>query len=253
MTAAALLALLALHDAATSAAAAGADAGAAVAVIAPASMAAPAATPSDGGTVARSLNLLVGLPPPATVKVTDVERMTDGRAPEPGDNWESQYTSKIPPDGSVTWDFGVPTDFDGAWIQADNNDVYILATSNDGVNFYPVWEAITFDMAPGMQARWSTSPLHANGRFLRLTARGGDNMYSVGEIAVFKDFASAKPYLPSYVKTVVQPPPPCDGNWAVIAIVLFGAIYLVRRLKPVEAKPEAPPAAASTEGTDKAK
>src|SRR5581483_11166879 len=142
---------------------------------------------ADGGPVPSSANLLVGLPPPLVVKVKNVERMTDGRAPEPGDNWESQYTSIIEPEGSVTWDFGAPTDFDGAWLQSDNNDVYLLWTSDDGVNFRQTWEALSFDMAPGMQARWSQQPLHAHGRYVKLTARGGDQKYSVGELALFKD------------------------------------------------------------------
>jgi hypothetical protein len=196
---------------------------------------------TDGGPLPSSANLLVGLPPPVVVKAKDVERMTDGRAPEPGDNWESQYTSIIEPEGSVMWDFGTPTDFDGAWLQSDNNDVYLLWTSDDGVTFRQAWEALSFDMAPGMQARWSQQPLHAHGRFVKLTARGGDQKYSVGELALFKDFAAAKPYVPKYVKTVVQAPPPCDGNWAVIAIVLFGGVYLVRKLRPPAAKPEPEP------------
>jgi hypothetical protein len=198
-------------------------------------------TLNDGG-IPASPNLLVGLPPPVAVKVQNPERMTDGQAPEPGDNWQSQYTSVIAPDGSVTWDFGTPTDFDSAWVQCDNNDIYTVSTSMDGVNFEKAWEAVTFDMAPGMQARFSTTPLHARGRYVKLTARGGDSMYSVGEFAVFRDFAQAKPYVPAYVKTVVQAPPACDGNWAVVAIVLFGVVYLVRRLRPPEAKPETPPA-----------
>jgi hypothetical protein len=213
---------------------------------APAPAAAPVAAPAAPA-AGRSLNLLVGLPPPVTVKVQNAERMTDGKAPEPGDNWQSEYTTVIPADGSVTWDFGVPTDFDGAWIQADNNDIYGLSTSDDGVNFTKVWETLTFDMGAGMQARWSTSPLHAHGRYVRLTARGGDGMFSVGELAVFKDFASAKPYLPSYVRNVVQPPPPCDGNWAVIAAVLFGVVFLVRRLKPQDVRDGEPAAPESTE------
>lgn len=203
----------------------------------------------DGGS-ATSPNLLVGLPPPVAVKVKNPERMTDGQAPEPGDNWQSQYTSVIEPDGSVTWDLGAPTDFDGAWLQCDNNDIYVLSTSVDGVNFDKAWEAVTFDMAPGMQARFTTTPMHAHARYVRLTARGGDGMFSVGELAVFKDVAAAKPYVPAYVKTVVQAPPAFDGNWAVVAIVLFGVIYFVRRLKPAETKAE-PPAPEGDSGEPK--
>ncbi len=251
MTVAPLLALLARGDIdaggpAAAAASTNADpstttgSGASSAAGAPGTSAqASAATGADAGAAAlvhmtphptNSLNLLVGLPPPIADKVKNPERMTDGQAPEPGETWNSQYTSIIEKDGSVIWDFGTPTEFDGIWIQADNNDIYTVASSDDGHAFTTVWDSLTVD-APGMQARtWATA--HARGRYVKLTARGGDGSYSIGEFALFTDGAQAKRYVPAYVRPIKEAPPPFDGNWVVVLIVTFGVIYFVRQMKP---------------------
>ncbi len=195
-------------------------------------------------------NLLTGLAPKAE-KVANVERMTDGKAADPGDSWQTVLTSVIEKDGHVTWDLGSTREWEGAWIQADNNDVYILSTSDDGEHFTIAWESSTIDNA-GMQTRTSTTA-RGRGRFLKLTARGGDSLFSVGEIAVFASGPEAKAFTPSYVRTGPEPQP-VDGNWLVIAVVLAGLASLVKWMKqpreaaaaaeaPKDEKKEAPPAA----------
>lgn len=181
------------------------------------------------------LNLLVGLKP-ASEKTANAERMNDGQAADPGDNWQSVLTSVIEKEGSVTWDFGAPRDFEGVWIQADNNDVYVLSVSDDGQHFTTAWESSTVDNA-GMQTRTSATA-RGRGRYLKLTAKGGDGAFSVSELAVFANAGDLKAYVPSYVRTA-PPPQPLDGNWVVIAVVLAGVVLLVRRIKPPEAAPEA--------------
>lgn len=188
---------------------------------------------ADGGA---STNLLVGLTPKAE-KVANVERMTDGKAADPGDSWQSILTSVIEKEGSVTWDFGAQREFEGAWIQADNNDVYVLSTSDDGERFTVAWESSTVDNA-GMQIRQSTSA-RGRGRYLRLTGKGGDGMFSVGELAVFSSGPQAKAYTPSYVRTA-PPPAVFDGNWVVIALVMIGLVALVKRMRQPEAAEPAP-------------
>jgi len=201
----------------------------------------------------KPVNMLAG----AQMKVdraTNAERMTDGQAADPGDNWQSVLTSVVEKEGSVTWDFGYPREFQGAWIQADNNDVYVLSTSDDGVNFTTAWESSTVDNA-GMQTRTATE-LHGRGRWVKLTAKGGDGMFSVSEVAVFANGADAKAFTPGYVRNPSNPPPqPFDLNWVVIAVVLVGIVYLVRGMKPPEAtepaaaeakKDEPPPPEAKT-------
>ena len=127
-------------------------------------------TQLDAG--APTTNLLQGLSFKAE-KTANAERMTDGKAADPGDGWQTVLTSVIDKDGNVTWDLGATRDFEAGWIQADNNDVYIVATSEDGLTFTTVWESGTIDNA-GMQVRQS-SALKGRGRYVRLTAKGGDN------------------------------------------------------------------------------
>ena len=190
-------------------------------------------------------NLLSGLTAKAE-KVANVERMTDGKAPDPGDSWQTILTSVIEKDGSVTWDFGSSREFEGVWIQADNNDVYVLQTSEDGEHFFNAWESSTVDNA-GMQARVSTTA-RGRGRYLKLSAKGGDGMFSVGEIAVFSSGPQAKVYAPSFTRNPAAPTPqPFDGNWVVIALVLMGLTALVKRMRQPERAPATAAAAAAPE------
>jgi len=201
-------------------------------------------------------NILQGLSFKAE-KTANPERMTDGKAADPGDAWQTILTSVIDKEGSVTWDLGASRDFEGVWIEADNNDVYVVSTSEDGVNFTVAWESQTVDAA-GVQTRQAPNA-RGRGRYLRLTAKGGDGLYSVAEFAVFSNADALKAYVPSYVRTA-PPPQPFDGNWIVIAVVLAGIVMLVRRMKapeiadgptdepkdaPKDEKKEEPPAAKS--------
>ncbi|MBK7860453.1 MAG: hypothetical protein IPJ65_17935 [Archangiaceae bacterium] len=188
-----------------------------------------------------AVNLLAGVAPKAD-RAQNAERMNDGKATDPGDNWQSVLTSVIEKEGSVTWDLGTPRTFEGAWIQADNNDVYVVQTSDDGTNFTTAWESSTVDNA-GMQIR-TASTLHGRGRFIKLSGKGGDGMFSVAELGIFATGGEAKAFVPSYQRNPANPAPqPFDGNWVVIALVLAGIVFLVRRMKPADEKTEAAPAA----------
>lgn len=190
---------------------------------------------------AKTSNLLVGLPAPRAEKTANSDRITDGKAADPGDNWQTFLTSVIEKEGFVIWDFGAPRDWEGAWVQADNNDVYILSVSDDGTNFTTAWESPTVDN-PGMQLRSSTTA-RGHGRYLRLSAKGGDGSFSVSELAVFEKGDEAKAFTPTYVRTA--PPPQCgDLSWAVIGIALAGVVMLVRRMRAPE-QGEGPPPPAS--------
>src|SRR4029078_4002715 len=67
--------------------------------------------------------------------------------------------------------------------QGDNNDDYILSVSDDGTDFRPLWTARPVG-SPGLRAR-STEALQGQARWLRLSARGGDHVYSVTELQVW--------------------------------------------------------------------
>lgn len=161
--------------------------------------------------------------------VSDVARMTDGVAPTDGDNWKTAHTAIIAPDGVVEWDLGELRHVGAARIQADNNDLYIVTGSTDGTTWAPLWRADAVEI-PGMQTR-TTEALSAEVRYVRLTAEGGDKMYSVGELELFPTPAAMaattlrRMPLPPPPKAV--PPPPIDsGLLVVLGVAGLGAWFL---------------------------
>jgi hypothetical protein len=83
----------------------------------------------------------------------------------------------------VDFDLGRVTDIAAAYIQGDNNDVFLLLGSEDGSRFAPLWTADRVD-GPGMRSRDKLG-LGGRARYLRLSARGGDRHVSAAELQVF--------------------------------------------------------------------
>lgn len=182
----------------------------------------------------------------------NAERMADGTAPSDGDLWNTKYTAVLGATGAVEWDLGMLRPIGAARIQADNNDTYILSASVDGERWAPLWTARSVEV-PGMQTRTS-EPLSVEARYIRLTAVGGDSMYSVGELELFEsvqELVGAKLNripLPPPPKPV--PPPPFDSGLLVaIAAAGYGAYLLnqARKRNLAAAQANAKPAMAATE------
>lgn len=181
-------------------------------------------------------------------------RMADGTAPTDGDQWNTPHTAVLAAKGVVEWDLGLVRPIDAARIQADNNDTYLVSASVDGVTWGPLWTAKPVEI-PGVQTRTS-NPLGSRARYVRLTAEGGDSMYSVGELELFESVNELvgaqlnRIPLPPPPKPI--PPPPCDSAFAVtLGVALYGAYLLnqARRrnlaaLRATEKPPEPPPAEA---------
>jgi hypothetical protein len=139
------------------------------------------------GTPPRPLsgNLLGERRPVQAVGVWHAERLADGLAAHEGDHWLTGLTAQITAGKSlVEWDLGSSRPIRCALIQGDNNDMYRLFASEDGREFTQVWVAGP-DSHAGMRTRFG--PLSGTARYLRLTADGGDGMFSVAEIAVFAE------------------------------------------------------------------
>lgn len=191
----------------------------------------------------------------------DAERMADGIAPSDGDQWKTKFTSVLAPGGAVEWDLGMVRPIGAARIQADNNDTYILSASVDGEHWGPLWIAKAVEV-PGVQTRTS-EPLNAQARFFRLTAEGGDSMYSVGELEIFEsvpDLVGAQLNripLPPPPKPV--PPPPFDSGLLVaIGAAGYGAYLLNQARKrnlaaAQQVAPKAPEAPADSPKVDEKK
>jgi hypothetical protein len=127
-------------------------------------------------------NLVGEIEPRRSPGVWHAGRLADGMAANEGDHWQTGVTAQVTARGLVEWDLGKSTPIRCAIIQGDNNDMYRLFASEDGKDFAQVWVAGP-DSQPGMRTRFGG--LSGTARYLRLTADGGDGMYSVGEIVVF--------------------------------------------------------------------
>ena len=132
--------------------------------------------------VAGEGNLLAGKFPSKVEGVTEPVRMTDGIASPEGDEWKSTRTSIIAPNGFAVWDLGEVKPLRAAMLQGDNNDDYLLESSVDGAEWKPLWRVHTVNDA-GLRLRM-VRDLGGSGRYLRLSAKGGDGMFSVSELEV---------------------------------------------------------------------
>ncbi len=130
-------------------------------------------------------DLLAGVKPTEAKDVAHARRMTDGTITTEGDFWKTDLTSVIAPNGVVAWDLGRVRDIRCAVLQGDNNDFYDLLGSQDGTTFSPLWTAEPVTNKPGMQMRLQQN-LTKQARYVRLTARGGDGYFSVGELALYE-------------------------------------------------------------------
>ncbi|MES1209039.1 MAG: discoidin domain-containing protein, partial [Pseudomonadota bacterium] len=128
-------------------------------------------------------DLLAGIEPAQSKDVAHRRRMTDGFISVEGDFWRTDLTAVIDPKGAATWDLGSAQDIHCGALQGDNNDFYELAGSLDGTTFTPLWTAGPIGK-PGMQLRLEQH-IDKQARYVRLTARGGDGFYSVGELALY--------------------------------------------------------------------
>lgn len=131
-------------------------------------------------------SLLRGKNPSISRGVTHIDRLTDGVAAETGNFWRTEVTAVL---GSAhafaVYDLGKSVPVRCALVQGDNNDVYRVTISDDGKSFAPLWEG---KPAPGAGMRTRTGrDLGGQGRYLRLSADGGDGSYSVGEFAVYQE------------------------------------------------------------------
>ena len=138
--------------------------------------------------------LLRGKLPIEARGATHVARLTDGIAASPGDPWRTDLTAELSgADAFVTWDLGAAQPIRCALIDADGNDRYVLSLSNDGRAFAPVWTAAP-DEDQGQQLR-AGRDLAGTGRYLRLSAAGGDGRWSVSELGAWSECPTRWPPL----------------------------------------------------------
>ncbi len=149
-----------------------------------------ALVPSPATGAESSANLLAGAPIAHATGATGTARLTDGTAPDEGAFWLTDRTARISGEGEVVWDLGRVEAVRCAQLQGDNNDFYHLYGSLDGTSFFPMWTATPVD-GSGMRVR--SGKIVASTRYVRLTARGGDGLYGVGEMGLYRECPTTFP------------------------------------------------------------
>ena len=130
-------------------------------------------------------DLLMGRRPVRSEGVKNSIRLTDGLLSNEGDEWLTDVTARFSSSRSlVEYDLGTPQPLRCVMVQADNNDVYFMAGSLDGQDWRQLWR-VGAEPSPGMRVR--ATKLEATVRYLRLSATGGDALYSVSEIAAYSE------------------------------------------------------------------
>lgn len=160
-------------------------------------------------------NLLAGAAVRREEGVTNAAVIRDGKATWEGDNWDSPGTSVIGKAGVVEWDLGESKPVAAALLQADNNDDYLLEASDDGTTWRVLWRAPPDSLA-GLRTR-TTKQLTGTARFLRLSASGGDGLFSLSELGVYA--TAAEIATDPWTRRPRPPPPdvPLDRGWFVLA------------------------------------
>jgi hypothetical protein len=139
-----------------------------------------------------AISLLAGKQPTEARHVERAHTLTDGSATPEGASWDTVRTAVLGEKGAqVVYDLGAVRQLRAAWLQGDGNDSYTLSVSDDGRTYRPLWTAEPVQSG-GNRARWSEN-LHGSGRYLRLTAAGGDGHYSVSELQVFPEVPASFP------------------------------------------------------------
>lgn len=131
-----------------------------------------------------------------TAGVTGCDFANDGVFPAQGQEWLTETAWWQGLTDAVTFDLGGTKVLTGVELSLDNNDSYVIDVSSDGIT----WTSLAAvgqnqgSVGWGMD-RFSTqadSPFFLNSltfaptqaAFVRVMATGGDNLYSVGEVAL---------------------------------------------------------------------
>jgi hypothetical protein len=138
-------------------------------------------------------NLLSDLSPSRSAGVRRAPALTDSVQATSGADWNTELTTILTGVRSfLEYDLGRVQPIHSIYLQADNNDAYVVSASSDGQRFHELWVAPTAD-GSGLRPR-SVSGLSGSARYLRLSARGGDGSYALSELQVFS--STPRPFPP---------------------------------------------------------
>lgn len=175
------------------------------------------AAPSD--------NMLAGRLPSQSEGARRAEVLTDGIQPANGIGWNTGLSAVLAGHQAfVEYDLGRTQLVDSIYLQADNNDAYVVSASVDGRVFSELWVATPTEKS-GMRPRLA-SALGVSARYLRLSATGGDGAYAVGELQVFS--SRPRPF-PPQLESRTAPPTTLGVRNSMLtfglALVAFAALF----------------------------
>lgn len=169
--------------------------------------------------------------PSKSVGVRRDALLTDNIVAPRADFWKSELTSIFSSAQSyVEWDLGKSTTIRAAYLQGDDNDIYTLSVSEDGQSYTPIWEAKPSG-GGGLQPRF-TDNLEANGRYVRVSAGGGDGSYALSELQVFGQKPAVWPPSPA-VKDALPPDEVLRSKILILGLALAIAVALAYKGAPL--------------------
>lgn len=130
--------------------------------------------------------LLAGKSPTASSGVQQLAVLNDGEMSRPGDHWNTELTAIFSStDAYVVYDLGQTTPIKAGFLEGDDNDEYIVSVSDDQQTWKELWVAGAAS-GKGQQGRQADN-LTGQGRYVKISARGGDRSYSLAEIQLFSE------------------------------------------------------------------
>ncbi|NNE17651.1 MAG: hypothetical protein HKN10_04150 [Myxococcales bacterium] len=152
--------------------------------------------------------------------VVHVGRLTDGTRSFEGSAWNSETAAIFRGSRAYAiFDLGELTPIEAVYVQGDNNDEFILATSEDGERFTTLWTAPAVG-PQGLRARWK-SGLGGRARYAKLSAIGGDASVSASEFQLFSATPSVWPPKVSVLLAFES------SFWARLSLLLFGLMAIL--------------------------
>ena len=174
---------------------------------------------------AKPSNLIHGLSPTKTDGVLRPQVLNDEITVFRGGHWKTNRTAVFRGyNAAVEFDLGKPTKISAAYLMGDNNDTYTISGSLDGKAFEDIWQAAPTS-GSGMRARQVTG-LSKTARYLRITARGGDNSYAIAELALYSE--QPKVFPPKFTEKRGMPPDEQVRNSTLLWVLLLAPLRFCR-------------------------
>ncbi len=154
--------------------------------------------------------------PRETVGIQNVDLLTDGERALEGARWNSAAAAQFGRGAYAVFDLGEVTRIEAAYIQGDNNDRFVIDVSDDGQSFRTLWTAPSVGGA-GLRGRVASN-LGGSGRFVRLSAIGGDAYVTATELQLFRALPSI---WPPWIRPRLEA---TSSIWARLCLLLFGVL-----------------------------